>query len=73
VADYRTVSLGNERDGKLSGLAQRIDNELFSVARMLGVQKRGNRYGLNRCNIGGGLTSDLDFHPGRPKLPKITP
>ena len=60
MADYRTVGLGNERHGELSSLAQRVDNELFGVARMLGVQKRRNRYGLNCCNIGGSLASNLD-------------
>ena len=60
MADYRTVGLGNERHGELSSLAQRVDNELFGVARMLGVQKRRNRYGLNCCNIGGSLANNLD-------------
>jgi len=46
----------------LRGLTQRVDNELFSMTRMLGVQKRGNRYRLNCCNIGSGLTSNLDIH-----------
>lgn len=62
MADYGTVSIGNERHGKLPGLAQRVDDELLSVARMWGVQKRGNRYGFNCCNIGGGLVSNLDSH-----------
>jgi hypothetical protein len=45
VAHYRTVNLGNERHGELFGHAQRVDNQLFCVARMLGVEKRGYGYG----------------------------
>ena len=62
MADYGTVNVGNERHGELPGLAQRVDDELFGVARMWCVQKRGNRYGFNGRNIGGSLVSDLDFH-----------
>jgi hypothetical protein len=62
MANERTISLGNQRHGELSGFAQRLDNELFRVARMRGVEKRRNRYSSNRRNIGGALVCNLDFH-----------
>ena len=62
MANYRAIDLGNERHGELSGLAQRIDNELLCVARMWGAKKRRSRYGLDRCDVGGRLIGNFDFH-----------
>ena len=62
MARYRAVGLRHEGHGEQPGPAQRVDDEMLCVTRVLSAQKRRNRYGSNRCNIGVGLICNLDFH-----------
>ena len=62
MTDHAALGHCNKRNRELSGFAQRTHNELFVVPGMRRIQKCGNRHGLYRRRIGGGLVSDLDVY-----------
>ncbi len=62
MANNCAVNLGNKRHAQLPGIAQCVDNELFGMARVGGIQKRGYRYHPNGGDIGGSLRGNLYFH-----------
>jgi len=51
MPNNRSIFIGNERNGQLTSLPERIQNELLRVAGVLSVQERCNRDRFDCCNV----------------------